>query len=573
MYDRAPREITLANATSTDVHVGPGSYQVPFQKYEVSDGYAPFLSLAARESALVTTVSEDDAPGPAHYNIGKIKYNIKGGLSLKNREVRFKKLISDNPGPGTYYQPCAGALGIINWKLRDDKQHCYSKTPKRFKIFRNVDVPSIPSPGQSHGYHIKDDGSVLKQSPPIVDKTLGPAFYKPLFDASDSTLKYKGVHFGHLSGRRDLPILGGPGPGEYDILQESTLHYENVNIKKEDKLKSCPFLPRYHEVIVLQEEKRGVPGPGSYDIKSQFGKLEGETSSVNEAHPAFLSQCQRFVPVKSITPAPGTYNDHRTALETLKKSPGPKNIPFGRTTVRFTRDYCLEETPGPACYDVFKKSASLDALKNDYMQKTKKSAFGSSAPRKFQFTKEDNYAVPGPADYQITERPEEPWKMISKDSVAFLSKVERESKLLATDVPPPGHYDVQKSFEKSYGKPKYMPPRTCMARKKHNSFLSSAPRSLEIKKDGPGPASYNPIFKTSPKLSLFLKKEKRFVEPKDITPGPGTYKLSPIFRDTMLKGTFNATLKNPLLCEEENISTDHKAKMQFQLGSKPAILK
>ncbi|XP_072480787.1 sperm-tail PG-rich repeat-containing protein 2 isoform X2 [Notamacropus eugenii] len=571
MYDRAPRQITVANVTSTDVHVGPGSYEVSFRKDDVSDGYAPFLSLASRESTLGSTITEDDAPGPAHYNIGKIKYNIKGGLSLKNRETRFKKPVSDSPGPGTYHGPCSGDLGIKYWKLKEAKQPSCLKTPKRFKVFRYVDVPSIPSPGQSHGYHINDDGSVLKQSAPFVDKTLGPAFYKPLFDASDSTLKYKGVHFGNQSGRRDLPVLEGPGPGDYDILQESTLHYENVNIKKEDKLKSCPFLPRYHEEIVRQEVKKGVPGPGSYDIKSQFGKVEGDISNINEAHPAFLSQCKRFVAVKSITPAPGTYNDHRTALESLKKLSGAKNTPFGQSTVRFIPDYSLQETPGPGCYDILKKSTTFDTLKDQYVQRTKKSAFGSSAPRTFHCYKEDDYEIPGPADYQIRDRPEESSKL-SKESVAFLSKVERGSTSLVTDVPPPGHYDVQKSFENSYGKAKYMPPRTCMARKKHNSFLSSTPRNLEIKKEGPGPASYNPVFKTCPKLSLFLKKEKRFVEPKSITPGPGTYKLSPIFRDTVLKGTFNATLPNPLLCEVEKVSTTQKGKIQFQVGSKPMLL-
>ncbi|XP_031797787.1 sperm-tail PG-rich repeat-containing protein 2 [Sarcophilus harrisii] len=571
MYDRAPREITLANATSTDVHVGPGSYQVPFQKQFVSDGYAPFLSFVSRESAFVTPFTEDDAPGPAHYNIKKIKCNVKGGLSLKNREARFKKFDSGNPGPGYYEQACTGGVGMIDWKLSDPRQRYDLKTSKKFKAFKNVYAPSIPSPGQSHGYNIKEDGSILKQSPPPLDKTLGPAFYKPLFDASDSTSKYKGVHFGNLSGRRDLPILEGPGPGEYDIPQESTLHYENVNIKKEDKLKSCPFLPRYHEVLVLQERKKGVPGPGKYDIKSQFKNVEDDISSINEIHPAFLSQCQRFIPVKSVTPAPGTYNDHRTALATLKKLPAQKKTPFGRTSVRFTQMSNVEDTPGPGCYDI-SKNISFDPVKSSYVEGTKKSAFGSSTPRKFQLIKEEDYGLLGPVDYQITELPEESSER-KKDSGALLSNLERESKM-TIDVPPPGHYDIQKSFEKSYGRPKYMPPRTCIARIKHNSFLSSAPRSFEIKKDGPGPASYNPIFKTCPKLSLFLKKEKRFVEPKNITPGPGTYKLSPIFRDTVLKGTFNATLRNPLLWKEvENVSRIQSPKLQFQLGSKSAILK
>lgn len=32
MYDRAPRLLDLANRGSTEEHVGPGTYQVPFAK-------------------------------------------------------------------------------------------------------------------------------------------------------------------------------------------------------------------------------------------------------------------------------------------------------------------------------------------------------------------------------------------------------------------------------------------------------------------------------------------------------------------------------------------------------------
>lgn len=34
------------------------------------------------------------------------------------------------------------------------------------------------------------------------------------------------------------------------------MHCENVNIKKEDKKKCVLYIPRYHEEIVLQEEKK-----------------------------------------------------------------------------------------------------------------------------------------------------------------------------------------------------------------------------------------------------------------------------------------------------------------------------
>lgn len=42
-------------------------------------------------------------------------------------------------------------------------------------------VPSIPSYGWSYGYHINEDGSIIKHHPPASDITLGPAYYKPQF--------------------------------------------------------------------------------------------------------------------------------------------------------------------------------------------------------------------------------------------------------------------------------------------------------------------------------------------------------------------------------------------------------
>lgn len=40
---------------------------------------------------------------------------------------------------------------------------------------------------------------------------------------------------------------------------------------------------------------KGVPGPGRYDIKSQFEKTESVTPNVNDASHAFLSQSQVMV--------------------------------------------------------------------------------------------------------------------------------------------------------------------------------------------------------------------------------------------------------------------------------------
>ncbi|KAH9494398.1 Sperm-tail PG-rich repeat-containing protein 2 [Bulinus truncatus] len=46
---------------------------------------------------------------------------------------------------------------------------------------------------------------------------------------------------------------------------------------------------------------------------------------------------------------------------------------------------------------------------------------------------------------------------------------------------------------------------------------------------------------------MILTKDKRFREDREDFPGPGTYELSPMFQDTVIKGTFNHTLNNPII--------------------------
>ncbi|XP_062963534.1 sperm-tail PG-rich repeat-containing protein 2 [Cynocephalus volans] len=514
MYDRAPRFLGLAEGGSTEAHVGPGSYQVPFLKQQATGGYAPFLSLTARESAFTVASSTEKAfPGPGHYNVSEAQFNIKGGYSLQNREKRFKKFISDNPGPASYDQSYAGTQDIMNRKK-------ISTAPV---VTRSFDVPSIPSYGQSYGYHINEDGSIIKRFPPASDPTIGPAYYKPQFDVSNATLKYKGIHFGNSLGRQELPKKSGPGPGQYDIEQEKTLHYENINIKKDQQQNYCSYIPRFYDIIILQEEKKGVPGPGRYDIKSQFQKTENMTPNVNNASPAFLSQSQRFVSMKSITPAPGTYNEPQNALKSLKKTLGLKNTPFGQSAPRFTKDSRTEEMPGPGFYNILNNTIIAN-VRNICWKKQKKSAFGSSVPRTFFIVQKETCTTPGPADYQVggifDELPN-----LTKKYAAFLSRKGRTTEVPDMVIPAPGSYDVQKSYEMSQVKHKYMPPRSLMAKRKHASFLSATPRCLEKVTDGPGPAAYNPVLRKSCPIPIFVKASKRFEKSKEITPGPATYEV------------------------------------------------
>lgn len=62
----------------------------------------------------------------------------------------------------------------------------------------------------------------------------------------------------------------------------------------------------------------------------------------------YFEYFQRFAPLKLEAPAPGAYNDPRTALEGLKKITGLKRSPFGQTSIRFGPSGHTKTTPGKA---------------------------------------------------------------------------------------------------------------------------------------------------------------------------------------------------------------------------------
>ncbi|XP_020658572.3 sperm-tail PG-rich repeat-containing protein 2 isoform X1 [Pogona vitticeps] len=554
MYDRAPRALTLT-VGCTGSRLGPGCYDLPSGTRQLRGGYAPFLSLTSRGLEGTPHNDEDDIPGPGYYEIERTQKTIKGGQSLQYKEKRFKEFRADTPGPGTYCQPPLIGPDITKAK-RPLKVTAAQRLADSIKIFRKSEAPSIPSQGQSYGYEELEDGTLIKHKPPPRDSTLGPAYYQTKNHETYPTMKYKGVHFGNLTEKRyRFKPHDGPGPADYDVIQENAVHYENVNIRREDQRKADLFVPRYYDVIVLQEEKKGVPGPGQYNIKSQFGK--GGMSQSEPHHAPFLSLAQRFAPMKSSTPAPGTYNETRCALESLKKASKAKSIPFGNTSVRFTQDYRLQKTPGPAFCNILNYSIEAECLKKAVLEKRKKGAFGSSAPRLLYLVKREAFTTPGPADYQVKETTEEVHKKKKQLSV-FVSATERIP-VINSEAPPPGSYDVQKSFEKSQCKSEYMPPRTTMAKRKHASFLSGTFREQISKAEmgRPGPGTYSPEAcnlgaKSPSSVTVWVSRVERFKERRDDTPGPGAYEMSPLFRDTVLKRTYNITLNNPFLIQAHN---------------------
>lgn len=81
-------------------------------------------------------------------------------------------------------------------------------------------------------------------------------------DTNRTSRRYKGVHFGQMTSRRsDIPCQQGPGPGQYDPFKEPEVLMENTNIHEEDKSRFEARIPRYHESIPKDEEKKvGLSG-------------------------------------------------------------------------------------------------------------------------------------------------------------------------------------------------------------------------------------------------------------------------------------------------------------------------
>jgi hypothetical protein len=103
-----------------------------------------------------------------------------------------------------------------------------------------------------------------------------------------------------------------------------------------------------------------------------------------------------------LAPGPGAYNEPVTALNVLNKIHGLKNTPFQTSTVRFDYSMKAKSAPGPGEYKI--PGFAEQSLRKSIIEAQRKPAFGHSAARKFNLTKKDEYATPGPAQYQIKEK-------------------------------------------------------------------------------------------------------------------------------------------------------------------------
>lgn len=82
-------------------------------------------------------------------------------------------------------------------------------------------------------------------------------FKETKIDETKTAKTYKGVHFGKLTSKRtEFGGKTGPGPGEYEPYAEMQLRPENLNAIKEEQPRYEANIPRYHEAITKEVEKK-----------------------------------------------------------------------------------------------------------------------------------------------------------------------------------------------------------------------------------------------------------------------------------------------------------------------------
>ncbi|KAK7112355.1 sperm-tail PG-rich repeat-containing protein 2-like [Littorina saxatilis] len=576
MYDRAQRTFD-PKVGSTSANVGPGSYDADAtsKAHLKSDGYAPFLSMTSRETFLNVSDQVVAAPGPGHYDPLAAQQYVKGGSTLATKEKRFKPMETETPGPGAYNVHTKEGMSL---KIKSVDLGSGKLMTSRIKFRRKPEAPSIPSQGQAYGYEERDDGSLKKQNAPKKDNSIGPAFYNPAMPDAKATQLYRGVFFGKLSSKRtDFGGKGGPGPGDYDPFKNVGTRAENANIGHEEEVVAQRYetrIPRYNEAIVKDTEKKNIPGPGKYEIRGQFDPQPPKinTEGMEVEHPPFGSQAKRFTPVRNAVPPPGSYNDPRTALTTLKKVTGLKRSPFGQTSVRFQPEHHVKSTPGPGAYN--NAGMGSESMRKAYLESTRKGVFGTTSTRTQAMMRRDDLELPGPAHYQVKEKPFLP--RYTQPTANFTSVTNRltEPPNIIKEIPPPGSYNVQQSYEKSQAHREVAKPRTDAANRKHTSFMSAATRfapvgdnaNYAVDPENPGPGTYEAKATLHDKGGLMVTRDKRFRYTVEDKPGPAAYELSPLVQDSVLKGTFNATLNNPIAPHMSSAHGIGTAKHAFLLG-------
>ncbi|KAI8852126.1 hypothetical protein BC829DRAFT_440870 [Chytridium lagenaria] len=425
--------------------------------------------------------------------------------------------------------------------------------------------PSIPVGHSAFGYQENEDGELIPRKPPKRKEDPGPAYNFNTSFVERAKLERHGYTFGKDEKGLKFKIQDSPGPCLYNAEASIKYLHGNYEIGTGPALMTLAPCTRLTDAIVAEEKKKGVPGPGAYDVKLSFQVPR----SRNTVIPAFGGTASHsninYIPIEQMkTPGPGSYYPE---LANLPKPFLFKPQPFGSTTSRFdvAVDSKIKHLPAPGSYELDAIDSIIGKIhkKNNAFIGSRSKPFGSISER-FSQKMPPQALDPGPGAYDIERQLPKPRKsdipiksgrmgtaqiggMSSRNGSAeksysksagrrrpaskritvvvggipvdpakvrisaFGTQTQRFQANGGSEIPPPGAYQIAESFEA-----------------------------------GPGPGEYdingNTLERPAVKHGAFLSSEDRFNAKAEPVPGPGAY-LSPEYDNGLLRKTFNITLR------------------------------
>lgn len=215
--------------------------------------------------------------------------------------------------------------------------------------------------------------------------------------------------------------------------------------------------------------------------------------------------------------------------------------------------YKSRSAPGPGQYRL--AGFAEECLRKAIVESRRRPGFGQTAERSFSLVSKKEI-TPGPAQYKVDEKPVYRVKKETNKTSSFASAI-KQHELIVEDTPGPTAYDVTRAYDNLVSS-RREPPRNRQALKRQKSFNVVARRdfSLASHEATPGPGAYDVAFGKPPPAHFATVQEERWTTGgvggghAENIPGPADYVLSPMYSNTVLKGTFNATLNNPLVVKK-----------------------
>eukprot|EP00842_Homolaphlyctis_polyrhiza_P001036 jgi/Hompol1/1933/HPOL_005077-RA len=469
----------------------------------------------------------------------------EGEPDLNGPEAKSLSLVSRKSSR----DPSSKVAGVGN-KSKDNTRAHHSM-PFGTIIWRRKYVPpSIPAGRYAFGYQENTEGDLVPRKPPRKVVEEEPSYLVSFVEKSKH--EARGYRFAKGGERMSYKVNEVPGPNRYNPFTGDKYLNTKSNGSGPAAMTLAPC-KRLTDEIVADSVKKGIPGPGAYDIKAPLAEKIAQPR--NRIRFGGISEERAYInPELMKIPGPGAYypefSNHpkvwpqllrlgrifrRVQNRAMYMSLRP--AAFGSVAERFLEkrrvrlgvkiSLARSNMPGPGTYEITqKKEEAMPA------NEIKMSLKGQAEKRK-EHNKLQKLLNRGPTQLLLGSIH---LPTANVHVPIFGTQTERFAEP-ASELPPPGAYDIAQSFDALRNKGRIENTGVLASQNKRELF--PVPGSI------PGPGEYNPVLnehkEIRQKIGGFLSTGPRFAEKYERVPGPGSYQ-PPGFENGLAKKTFNITL-------------------------------